>query len=406
MGIFEKIFKKREQKALIKGFFKMLDGYTPVYTTYDGGVYEMELTRACIHTFANHASKLSPDVSGADLARIKSMLDNKPNPWMTSAQFLYKTATIYEAQNTCFIVPLLGSFDEIIGFYPVNPRMVEFVEVSGSPELWIKFTFGNGQNAAIEFSRCGVINKFLYKSDIRGENNSALDPTMKLLDMQNQGIREGIKNNSSFRFMAQLNNFVNTKDLTAERKRFSKESFSGDSGGMLLFPSNYTNVKQIDSQPRVVDTQQMKAIQDRVYTYFGCNEEILQNKAVGDQWSAYYEGKIEPFAIQLSQAMTSMAYSDLQISRNNSIMWSSNRLQYMTNAEKSAMIQTLFDRGLLSTNMGMDILNLPHVENGDKFYIRRDYVEIGNLPSGTVAAENNDKGEINGDPKQQNQIQE
>lgn len=406
MGIFEKIFKNKKQNTKIKGYFEMLDGYTPIYTTYDGGVYEMELTRACIHTFANHASKLCPDISGADLAKIKTMLNNKPNPWMTSSQFLYKIATIYETQNTCFIVPILGEFDETIGFYPVSPRLVEFIEIPSDSELWIRFTFGNGQRAAIEFSRCGVINKFLYKSDIRGESNSALDPTMKLLDMQNQGIREGIKNNSSFRFMAQYNNLLDDDDLTEERKRFSRDNFNGESGGMLLFPSTYSNIKQIDSQPRVVDVQQMKAIQDRVYTYFGCNEDILQNKAVGDQWSAYYEGKIEPFAIQLSQAMTSMTYSDLQISRNNSIMWSSNRLQYMTNSEKSAMIQTLFDRGLLSTNMGMDILNLPHVENGDKFYIRRDYVEIGNLPSRTVAAENDDKGEISSDPEQQNQIQE
>lgn len=399
MGLFEKIFKNKNQKANVKGYFKMLDGYTPVYTTYDGGVYEMELTRACIHTFANHVSKLSPDVTGADLGRIKTLLNNKPNPWMTSAQFLYKVATIYETQNTCFIVPILNELDEISGYYPVNPRLVEFVNVAGSPELWVKFTFSNGQKAAVELPQVGIINKFLYRSDLRGESNSVLDPTMKLLDMQNQGIREGIKNNSSFRFTAQYANYLNSKDLKTEREKFSKENFSGSSGGMLLFPNTYTNIKQVDSQPRVVDTQQMKAIQDRVYTYFGTNDEILQNKAVGDQWSAYYEGKIEPFAIQLSQAMTAMTYSNLQISRSNAIMWSSNRLQYMKNAEKSAMIQTLFDRGLLSTNMGMDILNLPHVENGDKFYIRRDYVELGALPADTVTTDNNKKGEINNDPE-------
>ncbi len=399
MGLFEKIFKTKNQKANVNGYFKMLDGYTPVYTTYDGGVYEMELTRACIHTFANHVSKLSPDVTGADLGRIKTLLNNKPNPWMTSAQFLYKVATIYETQNTCFIVPILNEIDEISGYYPVNPRLVEFVNVAGSPELWVKFTFGNGQKAAVELSQVGIINKFLYRSDLKGESNSVLDPTMKLLDMQNQGIREGIKNNSSFRFTAQVANFLKAEDLKAERERFSKENFSGSSGGMLLFPNTYTNIKQVDSQPRVVDTQQMKAIQDRVYTYFGTNDEILQNKAVGDKWSAYYEGKVEPFAIQLSQAMTAMTYSNLQISRSNAIMWSSNRLQYMTNAEKSAMIQTLFDRGLLSTNMGMDILNLPHVENGDKFYIRRDYVELGALPADTVTTDNNKKGEINNDPE-------
>lgn len=381
MGIFENIFKKKNQNKEIKGYFKMLDGYAPMYTTYDGGVYEMELTRACIHTFANHASKLSPDVNGADLLRIKTLLDNKPNPWMTSAQFLYKVATIYEAQNTCFIVPIFNEVEDLVGYYPANPRCVEIVDVVGESEPWVRYTFQSGERAAIELSRCGIINKFLYKSDIKGEDNSALNPTLSLLDMQNQGIREGIKNNSSFRFMAQASNFTNGRDLTVERKKFSEANFSGESNGMLLFPNTYTNIKQIDSHPRVVDAQQMNIIQERVYNYFGTNADILQNKAVGDKWSAYYEGKIEPFAIQLSQAMTAMTYSNVRISRGNSITWSSNRLQYMTNAEKANMIATLFDRGLLSLNMGMDILNLPHVENGEKFYIRRDYVEVGALPN-------------------------
>lgn len=78
-------------------------------------------------------------------------------------------------------------------------------------------------------------------------------------------------------------------------------------------------------------------------------------------------------------------------------MWSSNRLQYMTNSEKANMIATLFDRGLLSLNMGMDILNLPHVEDGDKFYIRRDYVEVGALPNDIT----NIKEEDNDDTKNQ-----
>ena len=35
-------------------YFELLDGYTPVFTTYEGGVYEMELTRACVQAFALH----------------------------------------------------------------------------------------------------------------------------------------------------------------------------------------------------------------------------------------------------------------------------------------------------------------------------------------------------------------
>ena len=101
MGAFTKLFGKGKAAKQLGGYFEMLDGYTPVFSTYDGGVYEMELTRSCIHTFANHCSKLTPVVSGANTKAQKALLDGRPNPFMTSAQFVYKVATIYDAQNTC-----------------------------------------------------------------------------------------------------------------------------------------------------------------------------------------------------------------------------------------------------------------------------------------------------------------
>ena len=104
MGAFKKLFGKFKVKQMLGGFFGMLDGYTPIFNTYDGGIYEMELTRACVHTFASHCSKLRPVVTGNDKRGLQAALEWKPNIFMTGSQFLYKAATIYEAQNTCFIV--------------------------------------------------------------------------------------------------------------------------------------------------------------------------------------------------------------------------------------------------------------------------------------------------------------
>lgn len=381
---FELLFRPQKFER-VNGYFKMLDGYTPVFSTYDGGVYEMELTRACIHSFASHCSKLQPIVEGADLRGIQSILDGRPNPFMTSAQFLYKVATIYEAQNTAFILPILDNKDRIVGYYPAAPNMVEVVNANGVP--YLRITFNSGEKAAIELSRCGVVSKYLYKNDIIGESNSALMHTLQLMNMQNQGIEEGIKNSASFRFMANVNNFAKASDLAAERKRFVEENLGPDSGGLALFPNTYTNVQQITSNPQVVDPEQMKIIQDRVQTYFGISEDILQNKAVGDAWAAYYEGKIEPFALQLSQAMTSMTFSEFEVSRHNVIMFSSNRLQYMTNIDKLNVSSQMFDRGILSVNQVMDIWNLPHVEDGDKRYIRKEYAEVSAL---NIEEETND----------------
>jgi hypothetical protein len=377
MGVFEKIFKRPRLQRQVDGYFQMLDGYTPIFTDYDGGIYEMELTRACIHAFANHCSKLLPVITGPDSKGVQAILDGKPNPFMTTPQFLYKVATLYDAKNTCFIVPILDEFDRLIGYYPVNPAQVEILDVGGEP--WLRYTFKNGKKAAIEFARCGVVSKYLYNSDIKGETNQALNPTLQLLNIQNQGIAEGIKNSASFRFMASVSNFSKNSDLVKERKNWVKENLSADAGGLALFPNTYSNVQQVQSTPKIVDPEQMKITETRVLNYFGSNEKILQNRATGDDWSAYYEGKIEPFAVQLSLAMTCMSYSQNERTRGNEVVWSANRLQYMSNSEKLQTSSQLFDRGILSLNMVMDIWNLPHVEDGDKRYIRKEYTEISQL---------------------------
>lgn len=390
IGAFKKLFNKYVLKKQIGTFFEMLNGYIPAFTNYDGGVYEMELTRACIHTFANHCTKLLPNVTGADLHGIKKLLDGKPNFLMTSSQFLYKVATIYETQNTCFIVPVLDEYEEIVGYYPVLPQTTELVEYGDAP--YLKYSFANGQDAAIELERVGIVSKYLYRDDLYGEKNTALNQTLQLINTQNEGISENIKNSASFRFMATVNNFTKYEDLVKERQDFVENTFGKKGGVMALFPNTWTNVQQIKSNPEAIDPEQMKIIETRVFDYFGCNEEILQNKGSGEVWAGYYEGKIEPFALQLSQAMTMMTYTAAEISRNNGIVWSSNRLQYMSNADKLQASSQMFDRGIYSINDVMDIWNMPHVEGGDKRYIRREYVEISKLhESGNEPDDNNNE---------------
>ena len=421
MGAFDFLFKKPKERQQTEGYFQMLNGYTPIFTTHDGGVYEAELVRACIHAFANHCSKLQPNVQGADQRGIKAMLESKPNPFMTSSQFVYKVATIYEARNTCIIVPLLDKFDRLVGYYPVDPQQTEIVKVKGREEPWLRFTFNDGKKMAIELARCGVVNKYLYHSDVMGEDNRALQSTLQLIHTQNEGIAEGIKNSASIRFMAKVSNFVKESDLSKKRKDWVKDNLGAGAGGLALFDHNFDSIQQIQSAAQIVDPEQMELIQTRVLNYFGCNEAVLQNKTVGDTWAAYYEGKIEPFAVQLSQAMTMMTFNQNERTRKNAIVWSANRLQYMTNADKLNVSSQMFDRGLMSINDIMDIWNLPHVPDGDKRYIRKEYTEISQLDQVTALQEElasaqaalnaskepapaePDKEEENDDPERKNQ---
>ena len=259
--------------------------------------------------------------------------------------------------NTCFIVPIEDDFGELIGYYPLLPQRCEVVEYNGAP--FLRYTFASGQKAAIEFERVGVLTNFQYKDDFFGESNAALRPTMQLIHTQNQGIINGVKNSASVRFLAKVANMLKPEDITKERKRFTADNLSADNqSGMVIYDAKFADVKPIESKPFTVNAAQMAQINENVFNYFGTNAGILQNRYTEDEWNAYYEGKIEPFAIQLSLVLSNMTFSDRELSFGNAITFTANRLQYASNATKLNISTQLFDRGLLNRNGVMDIWNM------------------------------------------------
>lgn len=140
-----------------------------------------------------------------------------------------------------------------------------------------------------------------------------------------------------------------------------------------MFPNTYTDLKQIEVKPWVVDADQMKIIKDNVYQYFGVNEDVLTNKAYGDAWTAFYEGAIEPFAIQFSEVMTKMFFTLREQTQGNMVMASANRLQYLSNSDKLNVSSQMLDRGIFSLNDVREIWNLPPVDGGDARIIRGEY---------------------------------
>lgn len=380
MSLFDKLFGNRPKvKGTYEGGFKMLNGYTPHFTTWGGSVYESELIRAAINARATHISKLCVEVVGAAKPGLQNKLKHGPNQFQTWGQFLYRLSTILDIHNTAFITPVYDPFGELSGIFTPVPQRCEIVQFGDVP--YLRYEFGNGQKAAIELENCGILTKYQYKNDFMGESNHALVPTMELIHIQNQGIKEGVKSSATYRFMAQVSSFTKAEDLAKERKRFTAENFSSeaDGGGMLLFPSTYQNIKQIDVKPWVVNAAQMEEIRKSVFEYFGVSEDVIQNKAFGDAWAAFYEGAIEPFAIQFSDVMTKMLFTFREQSQGNKVMATANRLQYLSNSDKLAVSAQMADRGLMTRNEIREIWNLTPLpdEIGDQLPIRGEYYTVG-----------------------------
>lgn len=377
-GLFGWLFPEEDrpkQEKLPVSEFRMLTGYKPVFRDYYGRIYENALIRSAIESKARHISKLKVEFRGEAQQKVKNRLKFYPNEWMTWSQFLARCSTILDCTNNLFIVPVYNNKLEIVGLFPILPERVELVE-DKKKTLWIRYTFANGQRGAIEFSKCAYMVKHQYENDFFGSNNRVLRPTLDLISVEEQAVKEAVTNSTTIRFIAQANNFISPEDLALERQRFTEYNLKGDSTEMLLFPYQYKDIKQVDVKPYTLDSEMVEKVKDNVFDYFGTNEDIIQGKASNDKLDAYFNAQIEPFAIGMSEALSKMIYTDLERSYDNHVYVASNRLQYMTVSEKVNMAQQLSDRGILTINEIRELFNYDPIPNGDVAVIRGEYYTV------------------------------
>ena len=387
MGFLNKWFGKKGDKteSLIRDYFKMINGYTPSFSSFEGSVYEMDLTRSAIHTIATHTSKLNMEVKGSANTNLGRRLQTKANEIQDTSKYLYRLATILQVTNNALIIPTYNEITQNInGFYPLLADDGKVVEYEN--ELYLVYTF-LGKRHAKPISEIGIMNQFQFKDELFGGSNHSMKPTLNLLHYQNQGMIEAIKSGASIRFMAQLMNIINDDDMEAERNKFAKQNLANNPTGVMLFDSKYKEVKQVTSNPVMIDDKQMQQIKETVYAHFGVNDKILQNSFNSEEWAAFYEGKIEPFAIQASLVHSNLAFTERELANDNFIMLTANRLQYLSPAEKLSTVTQLFDRGFITHNQGREIYNMAPIDGGDKYYIRKEYSETTKLDAGVNGEE-------------------
>lgn len=380
MSLFDMLFPKKEQKFREETEFHTLTAYTPHFTNWEGNVYENELVRASIDAIARHFSKMVVEFHGAGQPSLVDRLRHDPNNFSTWSQFLYRVATIVNVQENCVIVPIRNKYGETVGIYPVLPEKCSVMEYMGVP--YLRFRFNHDKHAAIELEACGILNRHQYKSDFFGDKSTALDPTLDLMHMQNQAIQEGMKNSATYRFMATIGNFTNANDLAEERKRWTELNLRQGEGnsGFLLFPNTYKDIRQIESKPFVIDSEQTKLIRTNIFDYYGVNEAIIQNKQTAEELDAFYSGCIEPLAVQLSEVLTKMLFTERERSFGNFVEISSNRLSNISMANKINFVTTMVDRGMLTVDEVREIFGFGEMpdDKGKITPIRGEYHYLEN----------------------------
>lgn len=359
MGLLNRFFGKQKQGDIyyqVKG----INNFDSKFSDWNGNLYEIDIAKSAIHSIASNGAKLNPKhtrKSNGSLTeypdiRIKRMLEY-PNPYMNIYDFLYKVVTHREEKNNAFIYFNRKKYE----LYPISASMMELLETE-SGKLFVRFTFRRGQKVVIPFQDLIIIRKHFNNNDLFGDSDKALHNTMEVVNTVDQGIVKAVKRSASLRGLLKFKNILKENDIVDQTEKFTKNYLDMDNDGGIAAVDPRYDFEQLKTDSYVPNKPQMDACKERIYSYFGTNEKIIQSKFTEEEWEAFYENTIEPIALQLSMEFTKKIFSDREVGHGNLITFEANRLQYASNATKVNVARLLTDIGAATLDQILEIFNM------------------------------------------------
>ena len=360
--------------------FEMLNGGYKSFSQFTGDAYQNDIYRSAVDSIARHIAKLSGkhiinnSKQNDSNSKINRLIQDRPNPYMSGYDFLYKVATQYFLYNNAFILVQKDSRGNLSGLYPLSPTNVEYV-VDARNEMYLKFLFSNGEKVILHMNEVAVLRRHFNSNELLGDDNSAIMSTLQLAHTQNEGMNEAIKNSAQIRGIVKYTQALSPSKLKEAKEEFMNNYFTMANNGGVIPVDTSMEYQPLNVSDVQIDTSQMQVVKQKIYDYLGISESIVNGTYTEDGWQAFFESIIEPFSIQIALELTDKVFSEREKAFNNRIIFESSKLQYASNQSKTNVIKELLPLGVLTVNQALDLLNLPNVEDGDKRIQSLNYVD-------------------------------
>lgn len=381
--MFTKIFGSKKPLMVSKAF-ELISGANNTFTSYDGNIFQNDIVRSCLRPKANAIGKLNAkhvkgegdNIKLNPSKKIKKIL-RRPNQYMSMQDFLMKMTLQREINHNAFAYVKRDSFTgEVQEIYPIPYSLVELLDVQG--EVYCRFQFWTGKWMTVPYTDLIHLRKDFYSHDFFGDKgDQALKSIMEVIVITDQGVVAAIKNSAIVKWIMMFKNVLQPKDKEMAVEDFTKNYLAIEKASGVAVSDPRYDLKQVDEKNYVPNALQMdKAIQ-RLYSYFGVNDAIVQNKFTEDNWNAFYESEIEPVVIQLSNSFTEIFFTETQ-QENNKIIFEASNLAYASMNTKLSLVQ-MVDRGAMTPNQWRNVMNLGPIEGGEKPIRRLDTAEVKNV---------------------------
>lgn len=369
---------------IIRTAWKEVGAYNSTFSAFGTDMYANDLVRSCIRALAEHSSKANVKcirrtedgrISGDK--QIERMIQSRPNLYMNGKDFLYKVRTHLELYNLAFIYIQRNDIGKCIGLYPMPKAQMEAVDYMGN--LFIKFTFANGNIVTAGWEDLAVIRKDYNSYDVFPDSNQAIFATLELINTASEGLGNAIRSTANLRgILKSTKAMLDPKDIKRQKDEFVKDYMNLSNEGGIASLDSTQEFQAITMAPQIANYKHIEELRNNIYRYFGVNDDILMSKAVGESWEAFYEARLEPFLLALSLELTNKIFTERERGFGNEIVFEANRLQYTSTSTKMQMVQ-LIDRGIMTINEYREVLCLSPVDGGDIRVIRKEYAEATKL---------------------------
>ena len=356
MNALQKLFRRKEPQPPQGIALEIQSGFT----AFSGTAYGSAAFRGAVDAIARHAAKLK---AHTDRAEVETLLQTAPNPYMTAYDLLYRTATAYFTTNNAFI--LIQRDRGITAFYPLTPASVEFIGAA-SGAVYCKMLFADGKEVLLPYADIIHLRRHYSTNELLGSDNAPLYPLIDTAHTLTEATGAAVKNATNIRGVLKFTSLVNPAQVKAEKEQFVKDYFSlSNTGGIAATDQRFEFVPTAQTAYNVPH-EAVEAVNRQICAYLGLSPKIVSGEYTEDEFAAFYESLIEPFAIQAS----------LEFSRKcgAEISFTSERLEFSSAATRISLLRELLPFGVISINEARKLLALPEVEDGDRRLQSLNYV--------------------------------
>ena len=390
-----------------------------IFSSFGKDIFASDIVKTAIYRVCGEVAKCSlksviernnPRRVEVQNDSINAVFAGRVNPLCNLHDFLYKVAYLTLVNKNCFIY---WAYDEIPidgtkyvrritrGFYPIENATVRLymqgdemrVELTND-RITLDMPYGDVIHIRHEYGQ----NEFLGGNRAGGGDYNGLLKNLQTLSVIKESIPKGMQAALSLKGVLTMKTVADADKQEVTREAFEQHLLNSDYGFVVTdYASDFTpiNISATDIPQNV-----LSFIREEILSLFGVSLPIYLGKYTDEEYNAFYQTAVEPFLIEIAEAMKITLFTPREIAYGNKIKYYDRLVQSLSIARRQQIAEFTKDDALLNRSERRELLG--YEPDDEPTRVSLNYIDVnianqyqmselakGNKPTATPKEGNN-----------------